>query len=178
MGDPMQEAVRRVLAGEGIRPVARDLGLPWSSVRYNVLKVKPRIVTSIPPVGPSVQTIVQPVQGQVQIKTFDPLAWLVDARIIQGWLVKEVARRLQKEGVDLKVLLVALGILSDKIHQAEVLLPPPPGVGPQAVAEARVIIMVQEGGRVMPLEEFVGRPPSLAAGSAESLSRETETRVP
>ena len=114
--------------------------------------------------------------GQIEgiPKTVNPVGWLEDARKIQAWLMKDIARQLYGKDVRLRDLVVTFGIITDKIHQADAMALEGfrEGVGVAATAQATVVIMVQEGGKTVTLEEFVGRPPSLAAGSAESVGPE------
>lgn len=164
MAEPMREAMRRALQGEPVKRVARELGLPESTVRWNLKKLRrPAMLegAQIPKVG--TEPGGAKAQQAAQAKTLDPNLWLDGARVIRQWLVQEISLRLQKEPQRLHELLVAFGILSDKIHAAEGLLSSVNSPGAVAAAEARVVIMVQEGGRVVPLEEFVGDPPKALA---------------
>lgn len=153
--EPMQEAVQRALRGEPVYRVAKDMGLPESSVRWNVGKARK---ASLPPAPPESQIASQIAS---QLKTAGPYRWVEDARVIRDWLLKAIALRLQEGKVPLRDLVVTFGVISDKVHQAEGLLSTVQGS--QVTAEARVVIYVQEGGKVMPLEEFVGDPPALPA---------------
>ena len=171
MTDPMQQAIQRVLQGEPTKRVARELGVPESSVRYHMKRLKPPVDI------PKAQIAVARAQIEAQIKPLGPRAWVEDAKVIQAFLVKTIAKAVQGQNIRLRDLVLTFAIITDKIREAETVLPKD-GAQAVAAAQATVVIKVQEGGKTMTLEEFVGRPPSLAAGSAESLSRETETQVP
>mgnify|MGYP001558033539 CR=1 FL=1 len=173
MTDPMQRAIQRVLQGEPTKRVARELGLPPSSVRYFAKRRRAQIEAQEEVAREQTGTHST---GQIEgtPKTVNPVGWLEDARKIQAWLMKDIARQLYGKDVRLRDLVVTFGIITDKIHQADAMALEGfrEGVGVAATAQATVIIKVQEGNEVMTLEEFVGRPPSLAAGSAESVGPE------